>query len=93
MHVRVHTVSIDIGGLRATGEVLSIQRLPEGRMLLQIRCSEAIDRGRTCVLQGPTGQNLECVVSNFTRMGDVFVFEMRCLEDASFLSPEPPGGE
>jgi hypothetical protein len=86
----VNAVTIDIGGIRTTGEVLSVQPVPLGRTLLQIRSADALDRGRTCTVRGPSGKQIECVISTFVPMDGAYVIEMRCLGDASFLKAELP---
>jgi hypothetical protein len=87
----MHTVAIDIGGILATGEVLSVHPLPAGRTQLQVRSAEVLPRGRTCVLEGPDGKRVECVVAAFTETGDVFIYEMRSVGDANFLRADAPG--
>jgi hypothetical protein len=87
----MHTVAIDLGGILATGEVVTIHPLPQGRTQFQVRSGEVLPRGRACVLESSTGQRVECVVATFAEIGDAFLYELRSAGDASFLRADAPG--
>lgn len=84
----MNSAFLEIDGMRSTAEVLSIIRMEEqSRSVITVRSGERLSRGRTCHLHFSTGRTLDCVISNVIDSGNVYIVELRCIEDASDLRP------
>ena len=88
----MNRVLLKVEGTASVAEVLSVSRLEGGRSSIQLRCKRMVDRGRVCWVFAEAGRMLECIVSNATPADQVFVLDLRTVEDLGFLlKPESPG--
>ena len=78
-------ISLEIDGIQHRIEVLGVERMDANRSAIKVRAKAKLDRGRSCTVRAG-GKDLLCIISNFTPMGDVYVVELKCLEDAGFLT-------
>ena len=80
---------LQIEGILNPGNVLLAHSLEGGRSKILFRLPNAIDRGRSVVLQTSAGECLECVTTECTPEEDYHLVELRCMGDPGFLGAPP----
>ena len=79
-------VLLSVEGAATVADLVAVTHFEDGRSSLEVRSKQTITRGRSCRLRNEHGNGLDCVVSNATKEGDVFVLDLRTVEDATFLT-------
>ena len=79
---------IACNGIQEPVEVLSALFGDDGRSTVQARSETAPPRGHSCSLLH-NEREAQCIVAGCLAQGDVFMLELRCLGDASFLMEKP----
>jgi hypothetical protein len=81
----VNNVLLDLDGLSSVAEVASVKRLERGRSSIEVHSKRMLPPGRSCWLRDAAGETIGCVISGSTKEGEVFVVDLRTVEDAHFL--------
>ena len=82
----MNSATLDIGGIRTHVEVLAVSRLVEQkRTVITVHARERLDRGRSGTLVDAAGRILDCVITDVNPVGNVFLVELKCIDDGEYL--------
>ena len=77
------SATLDIHGMRMHVEVLAVARFPDQkRAVITVHARERLERGHSGALVDSTGRNLDCVITDVSPVGNVFLVELKCIDDA-----------